>query len=88
MLHKQLDPRTMSRQPTFALAGATGGLGPVVLKELLANRFRVTLLTRKGSSSAGGVERSELLHVSEIDYSDVNAIRLSSRHQCRRQDHR
>lgn len=64
----------MASSPTVALAGATGGLGPAILKELLANNFRVTLLTRKGSSSAAGVEKSELLQITEIDYSDVEEL--------------
>lgn len=64
----------MAPSPTVALAGATGGLGPAILKELLANNFRVTLLTRKRSSSAAGVEKSERLNIAEIDYSDVDGL--------------
>ncbi|OIW28221.1 oxidoreductase CipA-like protein [Coniochaeta ligniaria NRRL 30616] len=64
----------MASSPTIALAGATGGLGPAVLEELLANNFHVTLLTRQGSNSAGGVAKSELLNISEIGYSDIKGM--------------
>jgi len=64
----------MVHTPTFAVAGATGGLGPAIVKELVANNFRVTVLTRKGSSSARDIQKSELLHFAEIDYSDVKGM--------------
>ena len=64
----------MVQTPSFAVAGATGGLGPAIVKELLANNFRVTVLTRKGSSSARDFEKSKLLHFAEVDYSDVKGL--------------
>ncbi|KAF9890051.1 hypothetical protein FE257_006731 [Aspergillus nanangensis] len=59
----------MSACPSIALAGATGFLGSAVLKELLAARVPVTVLSRKGSKSAAKLRTNSNLIVKEVDYS-------------------
>ncbi|KAF9890001.1 hypothetical protein FE257_006681 [Aspergillus nanangensis] len=66
----------MSASPSVALAGATGSLGSAVLKELLAARVSVTILSRKGSKSAAKLLANPNHIVKEVDYSveeDVTA---------------
>ena len=58
----------------IALAGASGNLGPTILRELLANRFQVLLLTRKGSNSANIFKNIENVIIAEVNYQNVQAL--------------
>ncbi|KAK3384103.1 oxidoreductase CipA-like protein [Lasiosphaeria ovina] len=64
----------MAPGPRIALAGATGGLGPTVVAEFVANGLHVTLLTRKGGSGAKGSTTSELLDIKEVDYENIAEV--------------
>ncbi|EXJ95143.1 hypothetical protein A1O1_00262 [Capronia coronata CBS 617.96] len=57
-----------------AQAGASGSLGLPVLKNLLAAGYPVTVLTRKGSSSASKLPQDPNLTIREVDYSDVASL--------------
>ncbi|KAJ5635885.1 uncharacterized protein N7484_009198 [Penicillium longicatenatum] len=53
-----------------ALAGATGNLGPAVLKELVSAGFEVTVLSRSTSHNF-----NERVHVAQVDYSSVESLK-------------
>ena len=61
----------MSSIKNVALSGATGWLGPTILQVLTDNGFHMTLLTRRGSSSAGHFKSSKGVSIVEVDYQDV-----------------
>ncbi|KIX05746.1 uncharacterized protein Z518_03718 [Rhinocladiella mackenziei CBS 650.93] len=54
-----------------ALAGATGNLGIPILRALLAAKYPVTVLTRKGSDNASKLPQDSNITVAEVDYSSV-----------------
>ncbi|OQE46426.1 hypothetical protein PENCOP_c001G03715 [Penicillium coprophilum] len=56
-----------------ALVGASGNLGPAVLKELLTAGFDVTVLTRKGSSKTF----DSRAHVAEVDYESLDSLKAA-----------
>ncbi|KAJ5959687.1 uncharacterized protein N7479_006837 [Penicillium vulpinum] len=56
-----------------ALVGATGNLGPAVLKELLAAGFDVTVLTRQGNSNTF----DSRAHVAEVDYESLDSLKAA-----------
>lgn len=64
----------MSAIKNVALSGATGWLGPTILQALIDNGFHVTLLTRRGSSSADLFKSSKGVSIVEVDYQDVNEL--------------
>ncbi|OJJ71731.1 hypothetical protein ASPBRDRAFT_43124 [Aspergillus brasiliensis CBS 101740] len=57
--------------PKVAIAGATGNLGPAVLKELLAAGFDVTVLTRSSKDRSSTFEGAQ---VAEVDYSSLDSL--------------
>ncbi|KAJ9650430.1 hypothetical protein H2198_010272, partial [Neophaeococcomyces mojaviensis] len=54
-----------------ALAGATGKLGPAILKALLDAGFQVTILSRKGSNSTDSLPEHPNQRITKVDYTDV-----------------
>ncbi|KAJ5845698.1 hypothetical protein N7534_009367 [Penicillium rubens] len=56
-----------------ALAGASGNLGPAVLKELLAAGFDVTVLTRQGSDKTF----DSRVHVVQVDYESLDSLKAA-----------
>ena len=64
----------MAAVHTVALAGATGNLGPSILKELLGAGFKVKVLTRQGSQSASSLPTQEGLSVKEVDYASPDTL--------------
>ncbi|CAG8892380.1 unnamed protein product [Penicillium egyptiacum] len=56
-----------------ALAGASGNLGPAVLKELLAAGFNVTVLTRQGSDKTF----DSRVHVAQVDYESLDSLKAA-----------
>ncbi|KAI2726115.1 hypothetical protein CBS147332_3002 [Penicillium roqueforti] len=56
-----------------ALAGASGNLGPAVLKELLAAGFDVTVLTRQGSDKTF----DSRAHVAQVDYESLDSLKAA-----------
>jgi len=57
-----------------ALVGATGNIGPAILKALLDNDFEVTILTREGSTSTDTLSSHPRQKIAKINLSDVNSI--------------
>ncbi|CAI7657396.1 unnamed protein product [Penicillium glandicola] len=53
-----------------AIAGASGNLGPAILKELLAAGFDVTVLTRQG----GDKTFDSRAHVAQVDYESLDSL--------------
>lgn len=64
----------MAAVHTVALAGATGNLGPSILKELLRAGFKVTILTRQDSQSASSLPSLEGLSIKEVDYASPDSL--------------
>ncbi|KAJ5189223.1 hypothetical protein N7491_005550 [Penicillium cf. griseofulvum] len=56
-----------------ALVGASGNLGPAVLKELLAAGFDVTVLTRQGNNKTF----DSRAHVAEVDYESLDSLKAA-----------
>ncbi|KAJ6188315.1 hypothetical protein N7519_003223 [Penicillium mononematosum] len=56
-----------------ALAGASGNLGPAILKELLAAGFDVTVLTRRGSDNTF----DSRVHVAQVDYESLDSLKAA-----------
>lgn len=64
----------MSTLPTVALVGATGNLGPAILKKLLDAGFPVRVLTRQGSTSTSSLAPHPNQTIEEVDYSSKPSI--------------
>ncbi|KAI5920135.1 hypothetical protein F4810DRAFT_723844 [Camillea tinctor] len=62
----------MSTISKVALAGATGNLGPVILKELVDAGFQVTVLTRKDSTSDKSLPPS--VTAVAVDYDSLDSL--------------
>ncbi|KAI8958661.1 NAD(P)-binding protein [Daldinia sp. FL1419] len=60
----------MSGITKVAIAGATGKLGPTVVKQLLADGFQVTVLSRNGATSSF----SPSVTVTEVDYHSPDSL--------------
>ncbi|XXH00131.1 SET domain-containing protein 5 [Hypoxylon texense] len=60
----------MSTIKTVAVAGASGNLGPSIVKQLLEDGFKVTVLTRKGSSHTFPPS----VEVAEVDYESPETL--------------
>ncbi|KAJ9488547.1 hypothetical protein VN97_g4760 [Penicillium thymicola] len=56
-----------------ALAGASGNLGPAMLKELLDAGFDVTILTRQGSDKTF----DSRAHVAQVDYESLDSLKAA-----------
>ncbi|CAI7589786.1 unnamed protein product [Penicillium viridicatum] len=56
-----------------ALAGASGNLGPAVLKQLLDAGFDVTILTRQGSDKTF----DSRAHVAQVDYESIDSLKAA-----------
>ncbi|KAJ5978195.1 hypothetical protein N7501_001537 [Penicillium viridicatum] len=56
-----------------ALAGASGNLGPAVLKQLLDAGFDVTILTRQGSDKTF----DSRAHVAQVDYESLDSLKAA-----------
>ncbi|KAJ6139044.1 hypothetical protein N7471_005530 [Penicillium samsonianum] len=56
-----------------ALAGASGNLGPAVLKELLTAGFDVTVLTRQGNDKTF----DSRAHVAQVDYESIDSLKAA-----------
>ncbi|KAJ5399676.1 hypothetical protein N7465_010165 [Penicillium sp. CMV-2018d] len=56
-----------------ALAGASGNLGPAVLKQLLNAGFDVTILTRQGSDKTF----DSRAHVAQVDYESLDSLKAA-----------
>ncbi|GAQ10102.1 uncharacterized protein ycf39 [Aspergillus lentulus] len=57
--------------PRVAIAGASGNLGPAVLKALLSAGFEVTVLTRAGSQNKDNFGRAQVV---PVDYSSLESL--------------
>lgn len=57
-----------------ALAGATGNLGPAILKALLDAGFDVTILSRKGSTSTDSLPHHPNQKIIKVDYKSVDDL--------------
>ena len=57
-----------------ALAGATGNLGPALLKALLDAGFEVTILSRKDSTTVDSLPAHPAQKIVKVDYSDVQDL--------------
>lgn len=57
-----------------ALAGATGNLGPAILKALLEAGFEVTILSRKGSNTTDSLPAHSNQKIIKVDYNDVQEL--------------
>ncbi|KAI1492302.1 hypothetical protein F5X96DRAFT_627598 [Biscogniauxia mediterranea] len=62
----------MSTISRVAFAGATGNLGPAILKELVDAGFQVSVLTRKDSTSSSSLPSS--LTVVPVDYDSIDSL--------------
>jgi len=60
-----------------ALAGATGNLGPAILKALLEAGFEVTILSRKDSASTDSLPSHPKQKIVKVDYTDVKGLTLA-----------
>lgn len=58
----------------IALAGATGHLGPSILKALLQSGFKVTVLTRHNSKSAASLSLHDNQTIKEVDYNSTESL--------------
>ncbi|KUM61107.1 hypothetical protein ACN42_g6008 [Penicillium freii] len=56
-----------------ALAGASGNLGPAVLKQLLDAGFDVTILTRQGSDKTF----DSRAHIAQVDYESLDSLKAA-----------
>ncbi|KAK5074783.1 hypothetical protein LTS08_005648 [Lithohypha guttulata] len=54
--------------PKIAFAGATGNLGPAILKALLDADFEVIVLSRKDSNTTDNLPKHVNQHVVKVDY--------------------
>ncbi|KAL7944980.1 NAD(P)-binding protein [Trichoderma barbatum] len=61
----------------IAVAGATGELGIPIVNALLAAGYRVTALTREGSSNASKLSTSSNLSIAEVNYSSVQSLKVA-----------
>ena len=57
-----------------ALAGATGNLGPAILKVLLDANFQVTILSREGSISTDSIASHPNQSIVKVDYTSVSSL--------------
>lgn len=57
-----------------ALFGATGNLGPAILKALLDGGFDVTILSREGSSSTDSLASHPKQKITKVNFDDVESI--------------
>lgn len=57
-----------------ALVGATGNVGPAVLNALLSAKFKVTILTREGSTSTDSLPAHPNQSISKVDFTSVDSI--------------
>lgn len=57
-----------------ALAGATGNLGPAILKELLDAGFEVTILSRKESKAVDSLPSLSNKQIVKVDYSNTEEL--------------
>lgn len=64
----------MAEIRNVALAGATGNLGPAILKGLLDAGFHVTVLTRQGGTSAASLPSHKRQLIKEVDYASVDSL--------------
>jgi putative NADH-flavin reductase len=58
----------------IALVGATGNLGPAILKALLNAGYEVTILSREGSTSTDSLASHPNQKVAKVNFEDVNSI--------------
>lgn len=57
-----------------ALAGATGNLGPAILKALLDAGFDVTVLSREGSTSADSLASHPNQKIAKVNFDNVDSM--------------
>lgn len=57
-----------------AVAGATGNIGLPIVNALLAAKYPVTVLTRKGSDSGSKLPKNPNISVVEVDYTSVPSL--------------
>ena len=58
----------------IALVGATGNLGPAILKGLLDGGYEVTVLSREGSTSTDSLVSHPKQKIVKVNFEDVNSI--------------
>ncbi|KAK5070400.1 hypothetical protein LTR64_000071 [Lithohypha guttulata] len=58
----------------IALVGATGNLGPAILKALLGNGYEVTVLSREGSTSTDSLTSHPRQKITKVNFEDVDGI--------------
>ena len=58
----------------IALVGATGNLGPAILKGLLDGGYEVTVLSREGSTSTDSLASHPQQKIAKVNFEDVNSI--------------
>lgn len=58
----------------IALVGATGNLGPAILRGLLDGGYEVTVLSREGSTSTDGLASHPKQKIAKVNFDDVNSI--------------
>jgi len=58
----------------IALVGATGNLGPAILKALLDASYEVTILSREGSTSTDSIGSHPNQKIAKVNFGDVNSI--------------
>ena len=58
----------------IALVGATGNLGPAILKALLDGGYEVTILSREGSTSTDNLVSHSRQKIAKVNFEDVNSI--------------
>ena len=64
----------MSAITKVALIGATGNLGPAILKALLENNFEVTVLSREGSTSTDSLSSHPNQKIVKVNFDDSGSI--------------
>lgn len=57
-----------------ALIGATGNLGPAILKALLDSGYEVMILSREGSTSTDSLASHPGQKIAKVNFEDVNSI--------------
>ena len=58
----------------IALVGATGNLGPAILKGLLDGGYEVTILSREGSASTDSLSSHPRQKITKVNFEDVNSL--------------
>ena len=58
----------------IALVGATGNIGPAILKALLDDGYEVTILSREGSTSTDSLASHPRQKIAKVNFEDVNSI--------------